>query len=268
VGSLDTMRRFYARFVTADIDDPRLTEAFAAMPRETFVGPGPWKIRVEGGYLDTETDDPVVLYQDILVALSQRAAHPSREVLCRRRAEPWRAGHTRRSRNRILHGDPRPSRRPGGTSGSVRVARGHGSARHRESGRLPCRDGASTVSSGAADTCRGCDVHQCRCHWSAVDLARRAVSRWTAGPANDTRRPTWRHVGNHTAYAARTFGTVGFIPCIGARDDAEAQALRTALETRPAEDVRSLRRDSVPDETAWLVGSGWWLSTKSAESSQ
>jgi protein-L-isoaspartate(D-aspartate) O-methyltransferase len=60
VGSLDTMRRFYARFVTADIDDPRLTEAFAAVPREAFVGPGPWKVRVDDGYLDTKTDDPVV----------------------------------------------------------------------------------------------------------------------------------------------------------------------------------------------------------------
>jgi hypothetical protein len=43
VGSLDTMRRFYARFVTADIHDRPLTDAFAAVPRKRLSARDPGK---------------------------------------------------------------------------------------------------------------------------------------------------------------------------------------------------------------------------------
>jgi protein-L-isoaspartate(D-aspartate) O-methyltransferase len=64
-----------------------------------------------------------------------------------------------------------------------------------------------------------------------------------------------------TAYAARVFSTAGFIPCVGARDERQSRALAAALDARAPDEVRSLRRGSDPDETAWCVGEGWWLST-------
>ncbi|MGH8217430.1 MAG: protein-L-isoaspartate O-methyltransferase family protein [Steroidobacteraceae bacterium] len=47
----------------------RLAPAFAGIPRERFLGRGPWKIVTPVGYLDTPNDDPTLLYQDITVAL-------------------------------------------------------------------------------------------------------------------------------------------------------------------------------------------------------
>jgi protein-L-isoaspartate(D-aspartate) O-methyltransferase len=62
-------------------------------------------------------------------------------------------------------------------------------------------------------------------------------------------------------YAARVLSTAAFIPCIGARDDTQSIALANALDARSTDEVRSLKRGIQPDETAWCVGDGWWLST-------
>jgi len=68
---LDGLRRFYARLVTAtgEVADRRIVDAFATIKRERFLGRGPWQVCVAGGYIPTDTDDPAVLYQDILIAL-------------------------------------------------------------------------------------------------------------------------------------------------------------------------------------------------------
>ena len=70
---LEAHRAFFASLITAQAGVPngRLSEAFAATPRERFLGPGPWKIFAGGGYITTPTDDPAFLYQDVTVALSE-----------------------------------------------------------------------------------------------------------------------------------------------------------------------------------------------------
>jgi protein-L-isoaspartate(D-aspartate) O-methyltransferase len=67
------------------------------------------------------------------------------------------------------------------------------------------------------------------------------------------------------AYEARIFSPAAFIPCIGARDEEESRALAAALTSRSPDEVRSLRRGNTPDDTAWCVGKGWWLSTAQIE---
>ena len=69
--SYEATRRFFARFITAvtQVSDTRIINAFANTKREHFVGPAPWHIRAGSGYIITETDDPIVLYQDVLVGL-------------------------------------------------------------------------------------------------------------------------------------------------------------------------------------------------------
>src|ERR1700722_788590 len=71
--SLEVQRRFYARLVTAKggVFEPRIVEAFATIRREQFLGKGPWDICVKDTYLSSETDDPGILYQDILVAIDR-----------------------------------------------------------------------------------------------------------------------------------------------------------------------------------------------------
>jgi hypothetical protein len=73
VERLEAHRAFFASLITASAGVPagRLSEAFAATPRERFLGPGPWKIFIGTGYITTPTDDPAFLYQDVTVALSE-----------------------------------------------------------------------------------------------------------------------------------------------------------------------------------------------------
>jgi protein-L-isoaspartate(D-aspartate) O-methyltransferase len=69
--SLDEIRGVYAKLITAvsGSTDPRLPQAFASVPREAFVGPGPWRLSVYQKYFETPDADPACLYQNILVAL-------------------------------------------------------------------------------------------------------------------------------------------------------------------------------------------------------
>ncbi|THD79839.1 MAG: methyltransferase domain-containing protein [Phenylobacterium sp.] len=69
---LALVRRTYARQVifAGGVANPALETAYAAVPREAFVGPGPWPIwRWPGGYRTTPDADPIYLYADVLVGL-------------------------------------------------------------------------------------------------------------------------------------------------------------------------------------------------------
>jgi len=74
---LDSLRRAYARrvYFASGADDPRLEAALAEVPREDFVGPGPWDLPVPYGgavgshYRRTPDADPQWLYQDALIGL-------------------------------------------------------------------------------------------------------------------------------------------------------------------------------------------------------
>src|ERR1700722_8113396 len=56
----------------AGVSDPRIEAAFAAVPREDFAGPPPWRIGSGGGFGLTSSDDPARLYEDVLVAIDAR----------------------------------------------------------------------------------------------------------------------------------------------------------------------------------------------------
>src|SRR5688572_13204810 len=66
-------RTFYARLLAAGAaaDNPKLERAFESIPREAFLPPGPWHIFSARGrrYVETPSDDPIHLYQNVLVAL-------------------------------------------------------------------------------------------------------------------------------------------------------------------------------------------------------
>lgn len=67
----EEIRRFHARMMAAasNSSDPRFERIFALVPREVFMGPGPWHMMVNRRYLETPDADPVHLYQNVLVAL-------------------------------------------------------------------------------------------------------------------------------------------------------------------------------------------------------
>jgi protein-L-isoaspartate(D-aspartate) O-methyltransferase len=65
------IRSIFARLMAAASGsaDPRLERAFELVPREAFMGPGPWRIGFYQRYLETPDADPAYLYQNVLVAL-------------------------------------------------------------------------------------------------------------------------------------------------------------------------------------------------------
>ncbi|WP_027058647.1 protein-L-isoaspartate O-methyltransferase family protein [Mesorhizobium loti] len=71
MSNIEDIRKFYARLmaVNAASSDPRLEEVFASVPRETFLGPGPWTIVAGNGKITTPSADPAHVYQNVLVAL-------------------------------------------------------------------------------------------------------------------------------------------------------------------------------------------------------
>jgi protein-L-isoaspartate(D-aspartate) O-methyltransferase len=72
---LDAVRRFYAEEIrfAANLQSQALIDAFAAVRREDFLGPGPWRIPipgfVSGEYWTTEDDDPRHVYHNVLIAI-------------------------------------------------------------------------------------------------------------------------------------------------------------------------------------------------------
>jgi protein-L-isoaspartate(D-aspartate) O-methyltransferase len=71
---LAAIRRDYAKAIQsrARISSPRIVRAFAAVPRERFLGEGPWRMRsISRQYLSTPDANPIHLYQDVLVALDE-----------------------------------------------------------------------------------------------------------------------------------------------------------------------------------------------------
>jgi protein-L-isoaspartate(D-aspartate) O-methyltransferase len=72
-GPIEAARRFYAeelRFQTNMTSDA-LFAAFATVPRERFVGPGPWRVLGVDGFWKTETADPRHVYHNVLITLDE-----------------------------------------------------------------------------------------------------------------------------------------------------------------------------------------------------
>jgi protein-L-isoaspartate(D-aspartate) O-methyltransferase len=75
--TIEQARRWYAeelRF-TASVKSRTVIDAFATVPRERFVGPGPWRIRASptraDNYWTTEDSDLRHVYHDVLIALDE-----------------------------------------------------------------------------------------------------------------------------------------------------------------------------------------------------
>jgi protein-L-isoaspartate(D-aspartate) O-methyltransferase len=79
------LRQFYADELraVANLQSEALVRAFAKVPREHFLGPGPWQVKSPGfeGYWTTKDADPKELYHNILVAIDPSRllnnGHPS-----------------------------------------------------------------------------------------------------------------------------------------------------------------------------------------------
>lgn len=278
---LEAHRRFFAELITASSGMPkgdgRLAEAFATTLREKYVGPGPWKIFTASGYIETPTDDRAFLYQDVVVALAaERRINNGQPVL---HAICLAALNVNASESVVHIGAGTGYY----TAVLARLAGKNGHVTAYEIERDLSERAASNLNefsnvevkreSGAAGSLPECDAIYVNAgatappdNWlNALRVNGRLLFPLTPadGPGGMPGAGAMLLVTRlQTGFAARFVCPAAFVPCTGARDEETAAKLSAAFKKRNWRDVRSLRRDSQPDESSWCAGNGWWLSTR------
>ncbi|MBZ5509084.1 MAG: protein-L-isoaspartate(D-aspartate) O-methyltransferase [Acidobacteriia bacterium] len=278
VERLEAHRTFFANLITTSAGVPNgpLTAAFAATPRERFLGPGPWKIFTGGGYISTPTDDPAFLYQDVTVALSEAGkinnGQPVLHAVSIATLNPQN-GET------VLHIGAGTGyytavlARLTAPAGMVVAYEIEPTLAELAAAHLAdMKNVVVNARSGAVGPLPACNVIYVSAGATApldvwldalLPSGRLLFPLTPDGPDGRpgaggmlliTRVPPDR-------YSARFIMPVMFVPCQGARDDETAKKLAEAFKRGDMHNVRSLRRNTPPDDTCWCAGNGWWLST-------
>jgi protein-L-isoaspartate(D-aspartate) O-methyltransferase len=273
MSSIEAHRRFYARYIvhSAGSNDERLIAAFESVPREDYMGPGPWPIFVGSGYLPTISDDPHLLYQDVLVGLATdrgiNNGQPTLHARCLAAVAPA-AGET------VVHIGAGTGYYTAvlaqlvGASGRVVAYEIEADLAARARANLAHASNVDVIAASAADTALpAADViyvnagatHPPAAWLDALNIGGRLIFPLTPNLGFGCMLLVTRRA--ERVFAAEALMRVAFIPCIGARDDDASESLTRALENHSLQRVKSLRRDDKPDDTAWCAGAGWWLSS-------
>ena len=275
---LEAHRTFFANLVTTAAGKPnsRVTAAFGSILRENFLGPGPWRIFVAGTYISTPSSDPALIYQDVVVALFEEKkinnGQPTLHAIGLATLDP-KEGDT------VVH--------VGAGTGyyTALLANLVGSAGrvfgYEVDPELAARaktnlaDSANVTvfaRSGTESPLPTCDI----CYVNAG--ATMPLSVWLEalrpggrllfpltpdGPGGAPGAGGMLLITRTAAanFDARFIIPVMFVPAIGARDDQTAKKLAVAFKRGDMANVRSLRRNEPVDDTCWVAGDGWWLST-------
>ena len=275
---IKTRRRFYAeelRFTT-HMSSARVQGAFATVPRERFVGDGPWRVKSLwnlADYWTTEDADPQNVYHDILIALD--------ETLGLNNGQPslWAFLFDRlgvAAGEQVLH---------------LGSGTGYYTAILAELVEADGRVTAIEIEPSMAERARPALapwpqitlVHGNGASgpFSPVDVivasagATHPLPIWIDAlkpggrllfPMTVTRGPggmllVRRHDGDE--FSAQFLCAAAFYEFAGARDTDVASRLDQALTRDRGAGVKSLRREPLPeDETCWLHGDGWCLSRR------
>ena len=266
-------RKFYAEFIvkSSGSSDERLVAAFSAVPREDYLGPGPWQVFIGSGYIPTISNDPSLLYQDILIGLATdrkiNNGQPSLHARCIAAAAPA-LGES------VVHVGAGTGYYTAvlatlvGPTGRVLALEIEADLAARAAKNLAHFRQVSVQAASASEAqVPQADViyvnagatHPPGSWLDAMNVGGRLVFPLTPNEGFGVMLKVTRI--SEQEYSASAVVRVAFIPCIGARDDTTSASLTAALERQSLKEVRSLRRGSSPDATAWCIGAGWWLST-------
>ena len=270
---------------SAHVRSQAVVEAFATVPREHFVGPGPWRILSPMRGLDyrtTEDADPERLCHDVLVAIDEtRRLNNGQPSLWGGLFDQLGLGRGARvihvgagtgyytailaeivgatGRVTALEIDPDLA-----AKASANLARAWPQARviaadgfvfrpDRPVDAIIVNAGVSHISLTWVDSL-------------AAENGRLLVPLTTTNQWGAFLMIT-RHGGETQRYPARFASRTGIIPCVGGRDPRAEARLKAALAKADFTAIRSLRRSpEEPDDSCWLAGDGWWLSTAPAPS--
>jgi protein-L-isoaspartate(D-aspartate) O-methyltransferase len=272
----------------APITHAPVKRAFAAVPRERFLGPGPWTVITAGlGPSVTPDADPAHIYRNVLVSLDAdkrlNNGEPRFWAVLFEALKP-EAGE------RVIHVGAGTGYYTAllaemvGPKGQVTgieyepdlARRARANLAAWPNVELLAGDGMA-LASGAADmVVASCGVDQVPVAWVRLlnDGGRMLVPMTTT-------LPDWAGGGwganllvtrRGDRYDAAFVGGVGIYHCMSGRTQAAGERLKAAFDRlradaaagRPARRVASLRLDGEPDESCWVAGDGWWLSTAAA----
>jgi protein-L-isoaspartate(D-aspartate) O-methyltransferase len=274
-GSIEAARRAYAEELRfhAHMTSDALFAAFAQVPRERFVGPGPWRILGEDGFWKTEDADPRRVYHNVLITLDEgKGINNGQPSLWAHHLD--RLGV--RAGDHLLH---------------LGCGTGYYTAILAEVVGADGRVTAVDIDQGMVERAR-----MALTPWVQVTMAHCDGSRGPFEPADvivvsagathppaawlaalkpggrllfpltpDTGTGAMAHVTRRSAenFHARLMFGAQFIPFSGARDRDVSRQLAQALSRDQGAAVRSLRCDlHEKEDSCWLHGEGWCFSTR------
>lgn len=276
MNTIQDFRDFYAQFIvkSAGSSSERLISAFASVKRERYVGKGPWQVFVGSGYIPTISANPRLLYQDILIGLATdrgiNNGQPGLHARCLSACEPSEGesvvhiGAGTGYYSAILAALVGPNASVTAYEIETDLAeKARVNLRHLKNVNVVPRSATAIALPHADVIYVNAGATQPLDSWlDALNVGGRLIFPLTPNEGFGCMLLVTR--GADSTYAAMVVVRAAFIPCIGARDDATSKALTAALETQSIKSVRSLHRSTEPDNTAWCVGTGWWLSTAEA----
>jgi protein-L-isoaspartate(D-aspartate) O-methyltransferase len=271
---VDRSEKYRAKLIctSANLDDPRIEEAFRAVKREPFAGPGPWWLHL-GGHPSVQTpdDDLAFLYQNLLLALDREreinigmpGAHALWLGACKiKQAETVvqvgvGSGYYTAILAHLVGADGRVY---GYEIDEVLAARARENLRDVHQAEVRAQSGVASnlpeadliyVCAGAAQPSR---------MWlDALRLGGRLLfplaPQDVFGGMLLITRPA-----QGSSWPAKFVGRAAFIGCVGLQDEEAGRRLKEAFSKNWV-GLRSLRLDGIPDESCWFAGDGWWLST-------
>jgi protein-L-isoaspartate(D-aspartate) O-methyltransferase len=248
-----------------------LIAAFSSVECEHYVGKGPWSVLAKSKYISSISDDPRIVYQDILIGLAVERGinngQPSLHARCLAECAPTlgesavHIGAGTGYYTAILAALIGPTGKV--TAYEIEAdlaARARENLHHLANVTVENQSASTTeipdtdviyVNAGA--------THPLPSWLDALNPGGRLIFPLTPNKGLGVMLLVTRK--SPDVYAARVIIHVGFVPCIGAQDDATSRALSLAVQSQAIMVTKSLRRGTKPDSTACFVGNGWWLSS-------
>lgn len=270
---LDEVRGFFAElmFAASGSSDPRLERAFDAIPREAFLGPGPWKMRFGGRYIQTPSNDPIYLYQNALIALDEIQGINNGEPFLH---AAWLGAAAIEAGDAVTHigaGTGYYSAimcllaLPGGhvTAFEINEDLAHKAAENLavfENVLVLARDATKTSVPKSDVIYVNAGVLRPPVQWlEALNDNGRLIFPWAPAPGVGIAVRLTRRSG---VFDAKPLGLARFIPCVGATDPGLAALTPDALSARQLKSVH-LTRNRAPDDSAIAIYDEIWFSNRS-----
>jgi protein-L-isoaspartate(D-aspartate) O-methyltransferase len=289
--NLIEVRQFFAEEIraVANIQTDALATAFAKVPREHFLGPGPWQIAspdargssvggmtIGTSYRATDDADPRHLYHNVLIAID-----PSRQL---NNGHPstlasWLDALELKEGDRALHVGCGVGYYtaiiaevvgPNGHVTGIEIdpdlaSRARKNLAHLDRVEVLQADGGEYNSEPNDAIFINAGATHVRSAW--LDNLRPGGRlllplTFAADPNANGMGFMLRVTYESPGYAARFLSPVMIFPCIGSRNEESNQRLRDAMKLGTWGSVQSLRREShEPSDTCWQHGDNFCLST-------